>query len=114
MNYQYRIKVEEKNNGEKQYIPQVATPKLTICKRSVYPWLDWYNLIPELDYKYIYDPKTQLPISKEIIILSVEMKKVWKHSVDNEKDANDVIEFFKEQERRIELDKVKNVYFINK
>jgi hypothetical protein len=114
MNYQYRIKVEEKNNGKKQYIPQVATPKLTICKRSVYPWLDWYNLIPELDYKYTYDPKTQLPVSKGIIILSVEKKKVWNYSVDNEKDANDVIEFHKEQERRIELDKVKNVYFIKK
>jgi hypothetical protein len=114
MNYQYRIKVEEKNNGEKRYIPQVATPKLTICKRSVYPWLDWYNLIPELDYKHIYDPKSQLLISKEIIILSVEKKKVWNHSVDNEQEANDVIEFHKEQERRIEENKVKNVYFINK
>ena len=114
MNYQYRIKVEEKNNGEKQYIPQVATPKLTICKRSVYPWLDWDNLYPELISKYTYDPDTQLPISKEEIIDSVERKKGWNYSVDNEKDANDVIEFHKEQERRIELDKVKNVYFIKK
>lgn len=114
MNYQYRIKVEEKNNGEKRYIPQAATPRLTICKRSVYPWLDWYNLIPELDYKYTYDPKTQLPISKETIIKSVEIKKSWSTSFETEQEANDVIEFFKEQERRIELDKVKNVYFINK
>jgi hypothetical protein len=28
--------------------------------------------------------------------------------------ANDVIEFHKEQERRIELNKVKSVYYINK
>jgi hypothetical protein len=114
MNYQYRIKVEEKNNGKKQYTPQVATPKLTICKRSVYPWLDWYNLIPELDYKYIYDPTTQLPSSTEYKIKLVEIKKSWSVSFKTEQEANDVIEFHKEQERRIELDKVKNVYFIKK
>ena len=114
MNYQYRIKVEEKNNGEKQYIPQVATPKLTICKRSVYPWLDWDNLYPEFLSKYIYDPDTQLPISKEEIIYSVERKKGWVIRFDTEKEANDVIEFYKKEMERTEGNKVKNVYFINK
>ena len=114
MRYEYRIKVEEKNNGEKQYIPQVATPKLTICKRSVYPWLDWDNLYPDLLPNYTYDPDTQLPVSKETIIKSVEIKKSWSASFKTEQEANDVIEFFKEQERRIEVNKVKSVYFINK
>jgi len=114
MNYQYRIKVEEKNNGEKLYIPQVGTPKLKILSRTQHLWLEWDNLYPELEYKYIYDPETQLPVSKETIIKLVEIKKSWSVSFKTEQEANDVIEFHKEQERRIELDKVKNVYFIKK
>jgi hypothetical protein len=44
MRFEYRIKVVETYGGVKKYIPQVGTPKLTICKRSVYPWLEWKNL----------------------------------------------------------------------
>ena len=90
MNYQYRIKVEENNKGEKRYIPQVGTPKLTICKRSVYPWLDWKNLDKHPNSTYRY------------------------YGFTTEQEAEEVIECHKEQERRIELDKVKSVYYINK
>jgi hypothetical protein len=91
MNYQYRIKVEEKNNGEKQYIPQVGTPKLTIGKRSVYPWLDWKNL----------DKHPNSPFR-------------YRNGFTTEQEAEEVIESHKKQVERIELDKVKSVYFINK
>ena len=91
MNLQYRIKVEVKNNGEKQYIPQVGTPKLTICKRSVYPWLDWKNLDKHPNYTYRhYDGFT------------------------TEQEAEEIIEFYKQAVERIELNKVKSVYYINK
>ena len=110
MNYKYRIKVEEKNNGEKRYIPQVATPKLTICKRSVYPWLDWGYLFPQ----YVVDPISMATINREHAILAISIHNIQSVSFYTEQEANDVIEFHKEQERRIELDKVKNVYFIKK
>ena len=90
MNYQYRIKVEEKNNGGKLYIPQVGTPKLTICKRSVYPWLDWKNLDKHPNSTYRYCGFT------------------------TEQEANEVIEIHKKQVERAELYKVKSVYYINK
>ncbi len=44
MNNRYRIKVEERKNGDVFYIPQVGHPKLTT---SVYCYLftEWYNII---------------------------------------------------------------------
>lgn len=91
MNLQYRIKVEVKNNGEKQYIPQVGTPKLTIGKRSVYPWLDWKNLDKHPDYTHRFC-----------------------NGFTTEQEAEDVIESYKKEVERIELNKVKSVYYINK
>ena len=44
MRKEYRIKVEELNNGSIGYIPQVSEIKLTICKRSCYPFKQWQNL----------------------------------------------------------------------
>jgi hypothetical protein len=91
MSLQYRIKVEVKNNGEKQYIPQAGTPKLTICKRSVYPWLEWKNLDkhPNSTYRYY-------------------------NGFTTEQEAEEVIESHKKEVVRIELNKVKSVYYINK
>ena len=43
----YRIKVETTNGGDVRHTPQFGKPKLTIGKRSVYPWLDWYNIVEE-------------------------------------------------------------------
>ena len=90
MNLQYRIKVEVKNNGEKQYIPQVGTPRLTFGKRSVYPWLEWKNLDKHPNSTYRYCGFT------------------------TEQEAEEVIEFHKKEVERIELNKVKSVYYINK
>ena len=73
MNYQYRIKVEEKNNGEKLYIPQVGTPKLKILSRTQHLWLEWDNLYPNLLPSYTYDPTTQLPSSKNYKIESASI-----------------------------------------
>jgi hypothetical protein len=42
----YRIKVEERQNGDKYYTPQVGTPKL-IGRRSVYLFTDWKNIISD-------------------------------------------------------------------
>ena len=98
MNLQYRIKVEVKNNGEKQYIPQVGTPKLTICKRSVYPWLDWKNLYKHPQY-----------INWEITITDENYS-----GYTTEQEAEDVIESYKKQLERAELNKIKSVYYINK
>ena len=44
MRLKYRIKVEETYGGVKKYIPQIGEVKLTICKRSCYPWIKWRNL----------------------------------------------------------------------
>lgn len=91
MSLQYRIKVEVKNNGEKQYIPQAGTPKLTICKRSVYPWLEWKNLDkhPNSTYRHY-------------------------NGFTTEQEAEEVIESHKKEAVREELNKVKSVYYINK
>jgi len=110
MRYEYRIKVEEKNNGEKQYIPQVATPKLTIGKHSVYPWLDWKYLYPQ----YVEELDI-IPINSKRTILAISIHHhIPPSPFHTEQEANDVIEFHKEQERRMEANKVKSVYFINK
>ena len=100
MNLQYRIKVEEKNNNRKNHIPQVGTPKLTICKRSIYPWLDWKNLIPQ---------STSLKI-----ILEVHTSDNIGYSLLSEQEAEEVIEFYKNKMKKAEDNKVKNVYYINK
>ena len=40
----YRIKIEERNNGEERYIPQVGTPKLR-TGRVVWLGTKWENII---------------------------------------------------------------------
>jgi|LakMenEpi03Aug12_release.lakeMendotaPanAssembly.Ray.scaffolds.fasta_scaffold3439269_1 uncharacterized protein YegP (UPF0339 family) len=40
----YRIKIEEKNNGEKRYIPQVGTPKLK-TGRTIWLYTNWENIL---------------------------------------------------------------------
>ena len=114
MNLQYRIKVEVKNNGEKQYIPQVGTPKLTICKRSVYPWLDWKNLFSNSMRNAILKyPIMSINGDGHTIKSMVDFKK---NGVvcNTEQEAEEIIEFYKQAVERIELNKVKSVYYINK
>jgi hypothetical protein len=47
----YRIKIEEKNNGEKRYIPQVGTPKLR-TGRVVWLGTNWENILTDCN-RYI-------------------------------------------------------------
>ena len=110
MNLQYRIKVEVKNNGEKRYIPQAATPKLTIGKRSVYPWLEWKNLTPT--FIFTYSPTSFDPVDKEVN--GCEMNSNTPYHSKSEQEAEEVINFYKEEMKRQEDNKLKSVYFINK
>ncbi len=41
---EYRIKIEESNNGKKWYIPQIAKPRLKIGKFDFLS-MKWYNII---------------------------------------------------------------------
>jgi hypothetical protein len=43
---EYRIKIEESNNGEKWYIPQIAKPLLKIGKFNFLS-MGWYNIIED-------------------------------------------------------------------
>ena len=40
----YRIKIEQRNNGEKHYIPQVGIPKLR-TGRVIWLYTNWENII---------------------------------------------------------------------
>jgi hypothetical protein len=42
----YRIKIEEKNNGETWYIPQVGEDRLRLG-RFIHLYIDWENIIPQ-------------------------------------------------------------------
>ena len=42
----YRIKIEERRNGEKRYIPQVGTPKLR-TGRVIWLYTNWENIITQ-------------------------------------------------------------------
>ena len=42
----YRVKIIEKNDGTKLYVPQVGEPKLSIGKLG-HLWMDWWNIISE-------------------------------------------------------------------
>ena len=101
MRYEYRIKVEEKNNGQKSYIPQVGELKLTFCLRSIYPRIDWKNLIPI----FIEKPN----------ILKVDIRPLTVECIcHSEQEAEDIINFHKEEMERIKGEEIKNVYFIKK
>lgn len=45
-NMEYRIKIEEKNNGVKWYIPQVRKVKLKIGKFNISS-TEWHNIIED-------------------------------------------------------------------
>ena len=101
MRYEYRIKVEEKNNGQKSYIPQIGEHKLTFCLRSVYPRIDWKNLIP------IFIEKPNI-LKVDIRPLTVE------YICHSEQEAEDIINFHKKQTEVAKDEEIKNVYFIKK
>ena len=91
MKYEYRIKVEECNNGKKYYIPQIGEP--------------WRNLIPI----FIEKPN----------ILKVDIRPLNVECICNsEQEAEDIINFHKkeiqEEMERTKGEEIKNVYFIKK
>jgi hypothetical protein len=89
----YRIKIEEKNNGEKGYIPQVC--KLQINRRLFRQTqeLVWYNIH--------YDPNgTTFSLSKTI-----------GEKYNNEEDALKVIEDYRNKYQIEEGDKIKSTTY---
>ena len=89
----YRIQVETTNGGEKKYTPQFGKPKLTIGKRSVYPWLDWFNIVEGLG--------------------RVSLDKSTRMTYKTEEEALKIIEWYKKVVRRLEKSEVKSVEYIN-
>jgi hypothetical protein len=71
----YRIKIEEKNNGEKGYIPQVGEPRLKLG-RFVHLYTDWENIIPQHQ--------------------SFDTSKFMSYSYPTEQEALDIIEQYKQ------------------
>lgn len=93
MNLKCRIQVETTNGGEKKYTPQFGKPRLTICKRSVYPWLDWYNINAEYG--------------------RLSLDKSTKVSYKTEDDALEIIEWYKKVVRIDETKEIKSIEYIN-
>ena len=89
----YRIKVETTNGGNVRYTPQFGKPRLTICKRSVYPWLDWYNINAEYG--------------------RLSLDKSTKVSYKTEDDALEIIEWYKKVVRIDETKEIKSIEYIN-
>ena len=86
----YRIKIEESNNGEKRYIPQVGTNKLR-TGRVVWLGTKWENIITQYN-RYI--------ISNYIT-----------ESYDTEQKALNVIEGYKKSILEEESKKVKSTTY---
>jgi hypothetical protein len=89
----YRIKVETTNGGDVRYTPQFGKPKLTIGKRSVYPWLDWYNIVEEYG----------------ILNLEKGRRILYK----TEEEALGIIEWYKNVVRRKQTKEIKSVEYID-
>lgn len=79
----YRIKIEERNNGEKRYVPQFGKPLLKIGKFK-FLYLEWWNIryLPEY---FKFPGKRSFDYSKTI-----------KMSFDTEEEALSIIEECKE------------------
>ena len=71
----YRIKIEEKNNGEKRHIPQVGESRLKLG-RFIHLYTDWENIIP----------------NHQSFITAKSMS----YSYPTEQDALDIIEQYKQ------------------
>ena len=95
MGFEYRIKVVEKNNGDKIYIPQIGEPKLSLGRFN-YVWLGWKNLI-------CWDHNNE-----------IEPSKTQHNNYSSESSANELIERYKKTIQFQQEQKVKNVYFIKK
>jgi len=72
---QYRIKIEERYNGEKWHIPQVGEERLKLG-RFIHLYIDWENITPQH--------------------LSFIRSKTMSYSYPTEQEALDVIEKYKQ------------------
>jgi len=86
----YRIKIEEKNNGEKRYIPQVGTPKLR-TGRVVWLGTNWENIITQYNRYILTNGMTE--------------------SHNTEQEALNVIESFKKNILEEDGNKVKSTTY---
>lgn len=86
----YRIKIEERNNGEKRYIPQVGRPKLR-TGRVVWLGTNWENIITQYNRYILTNGMTE--------------------SHNTEEEALKVIEGFKKSVMEEEGYKVKSTTF---
>jgi hypothetical protein len=114
MRYEYRIKVEEKNNGQKSYIPQIGEHKLTFCLRSVYPRIDWKNLIGTYKTTSVFSETTFQQVGKEFKLINVLISDTQVSRNYTENVAEDIINFHKKQMEVAKGEEIKNVYFIKK
>lgn len=94
MRLEYRIKVEETYGGRKSYIPQIGEVKLTICKRSCYPWIKWRNL-------YVWNALGDVHTSNDVTSI-----------YDSEEGALAIINRYKEQLSDVQSKEVKSTTFI--
>ena len=67
----YRIKIEERNNGEKRYIPQVGTPKLR-TGRIVWLGTNWENIITQYNRYILTNCMTELHNTEEEALKVIE------------------------------------------
>lgn len=93
MRKEYRIQVEELNDGSVGYIPQVGSPKLQIYKRTCDIWISWSNL-------YL--------LTDDYVESSVNVK----HSFFTEEIARTIINRYKKQLVDEELKKIKKTTYI--
>ncbi len=93
MRAEYRIKVEETYGGKKSYIPQIGEVKLTICKRSCYPFIKWRNL-------YVWNALGDVHTSDDVT------------SYGSEEKALAIINRYKEQLSDVHSKEVKSTTFI--
>ena len=114
MRYEYRIKVEECNNGKKSYIPQIGEHKLTFCLRSVYPRIDWKNLIGTYKITSVFSETTFQQVGKEFKLINVLISDTQVSRNYTENMAEDIINFHKKQMEVAKGEEIKNIYFIKK
>lgn len=77
----FRIKKEEKGNGECQWTPQVGTPRLTLG-RYLYLKLDWENI---LDKSFATSKTQKYYRSEEQALQIIEEFKQYKKEQDSKK-----------------------------
>jgi hypothetical protein len=94
MRKEYRIKVEELNNGSIGYIPQVSESKLTICYRSCYLFKQWQNLYLNTD---------------DAVLSSANVE----HAFFTEEVARTIIDRYKKQLEDKQAKQVKKNTYIN-